>query len=274
MLDVALKSYFLTPASEPKLTNPDEVHEATRGLKVTKTPGPNGIPNRVLKHLLQRVVFLPAQICNAVVLTHHFPQVWKDARLFSILKPGKDPALPSSYWPISLLDTIGKLFEEILLARILHVVSERGLIRDEQFGSRPRHSTSLQLARFVERITRNVGVEGNQRGFLRRGQSFRHLLDRRPPVQTNAPKLPFLHSPQNLILPQGSEFRSVLRDGHVISSRHAGWGSSGWIDLPCPLQSVCQRHALTLAPRRVVPLRGRHGHRGHVRQADVAHQLP
>ena len=28
MVDVALKSYFLTPASEPKLTNPDEVQEA------------------------------------------------------------------------------------------------------------------------------------------------------------------------------------------------------------------------------------------------------
>jgi hypothetical protein len=53
------------------------------------------------------------------------------------------------------LDTLGKIFEKILLARILHEVSERGLLRDEQFGFRPRHSTSLQLARLVERITRN-----------------------------------------------------------------------------------------------------------------------
>ena len=65
--------------------------------------------------------------------------------------------MPSSYRPISLLDTIGKLFEKILLTRILHVVSERSLMRDELFGFRPRHSTSLQLARLVERITRNFG---------------------------------------------------------------------------------------------------------------------
>jgi hypothetical protein len=74
-----------------------------------------------------------------------------------ILKPGNDPALTSSYRPIILLDTIGKLFEKILLARILHEVNLRGQERDEQFGFRPRHSTSLQLARLVERITRNFG---------------------------------------------------------------------------------------------------------------------
>jgi hypothetical protein len=157
MVDVALRSYFLTPASEPKITTPDEVHEAIMGLKDSKAPGPNGIPNRALKHLPQRAVSLLVQIFNAILVTHHFPIGWKHARVFSILKPGKDPALPSSYRPINLLDTIGKLFENILLARILHVVSERGLMRDEQFGFRPRHSTSLQLARLIERITRNFG---------------------------------------------------------------------------------------------------------------------
>jgi hypothetical protein len=103
-----------------------------------------------LKHLPQRAVSFLVQIFNDILLTHHFPLVWKQTRVISILKPGKDLALPSSYRPISLLDTIGKLFENILLARILNEVSERGLMRAEQFGFRPRHSTSLQLARLVE----------------------------------------------------------------------------------------------------------------------------
>ena len=77
--------------------------------------------------------------------------------MISILKPGKDSALPSSYRPITLLDTIGKLFEKILLPRILHEVSERGLMQDEQIGFRPRHSKFLQLDHLVERITRNFG---------------------------------------------------------------------------------------------------------------------
>jgi hypothetical protein len=39
MAEVALRSYFLTPASEHKLTIPDEVQETMRGLKVGKGSG-------------------------------------------------------------------------------------------------------------------------------------------------------------------------------------------------------------------------------------------
>jgi hypothetical protein len=79
MVDVVLRSYFLTPASEPKVTTPDKVQEAIRGLKVSKALGPNGIPNRALKHLPQRAVSLLVQIFNVILLTHHYPTGWKHA---------------------------------------------------------------------------------------------------------------------------------------------------------------------------------------------------
>jgi hypothetical protein len=115
----AMRSYSVAPASEPKLTNPMDVQDAIRGLKLGKTPGPGGIPKRALKNLPLNIVFLSV-LFNVILQTHYFPVVWKHARVFSILKPGEDTALPSSYRPISLLDTIGKLFEKILLYRILH----------------------------------------------------------------------------------------------------------------------------------------------------------
>ena len=49
-VDVALESYLQTPASKPNLSNPDEVREAIRGLKLGKAPGPNGIPNKALQN--------------------------------------------------------------------------------------------------------------------------------------------------------------------------------------------------------------------------------
>jgi hypothetical protein len=71
----------------------------------------------------------------------------------SILKPGKYPT--SYYRPISLLDSISKLFEKILLARDLGEISALGLLLDKQFGLRPRHSMTLQLASVVEGVNRN-----------------------------------------------------------------------------------------------------------------------
>jgi len=53
MVNVGLMSYLLTPASELKLTNPDEVHEAFMGLKFARAPCLNGIPNRIMNLLLQ-----------------------------------------------------------------------------------------------------------------------------------------------------------------------------------------------------------------------------
>ena len=60
MVDVAPMPYFLIPAREPKLTNPDEVNEAIRRLKIRKAPEPNGIQYKTLKHFPQRAVSLLA----------------------------------------------------------------------------------------------------------------------------------------------------------------------------------------------------------------------
>jgi hypothetical protein len=107
-----------------------------------------------LKHLPLSVVSLLVVLFNAIFRKQLFPAAWKHARVFSVLKPGKDPALPSSYRPISLLVTIGKPFEKILLSRILYEVSGRGLFCDEQFGFRPKHSTTLKLTCLVERVSK------------------------------------------------------------------------------------------------------------------------
>jgi hypothetical protein len=71
-------------------------------------------------------------------------------------------------------------------------------------------------------------------------------LSRINPPAYSTPVIPTgVQDELGLTIPPGSDFQSVLPHGHVISSRHAGWGGSGWIHLPCPLQSVCQRHAST-----------------------------
>jgi hypothetical protein len=52
-IDVGLRSYFMAPASNPKLTKPVEAQEANKVLKIGNAPGQNVIPNRALKHTPQ-----------------------------------------------------------------------------------------------------------------------------------------------------------------------------------------------------------------------------
>jgi len=51
MVKVGLISYFLTLASKPKLTNPDENQEAISSLRFSRVLGPNGIRQRALNLL-------------------------------------------------------------------------------------------------------------------------------------------------------------------------------------------------------------------------------
>ena len=86
-------------ASEPLLTKPTEVSKAIAELKVLKAQGPNGVQNWAL-----RIFPRKALIFNVVLKRQHYPAVWKHLRVISLFKPGTNPAVPSYYKPISLLD--------------------------------------------------------------------------------------------------------------------------------------------------------------------------
>jgi hypothetical protein len=45
----------------------------------------------------------------------YFPAQWKVAKIIYILKPGKPPNELIFYWKISLLSTVSKVFEKLLL---------------------------------------------------------------------------------------------------------------------------------------------------------------
>jgi hypothetical protein len=119
--------------SMPPQVNPSEVLQAIRGLKVGKALGPK-CSRQGTETLPKRVATFLTKVFNAVLCRQYFPSAWKHARVVSILKPGNDPTEPSSYRLISLLDTVGKLFEKILLAGVLRELNECRLLCDEQFG--------------------------------------------------------------------------------------------------------------------------------------------
>jgi len=76
-----------------------------------------------------------------------------------ILKPGKNPMDVPSYRPISLLPTISKLLEKLILKKINKDLNPQGGIPNHEFGFRQAHSTVQQCHRVTDII--NKAMETN-----------------------------------------------------------------------------------------------------------------
>ncbi|GBP20110.1 RNA-directed DNA polymerase from mobile element jockey [Eumeta japonica] len=149
----ALKSnsYELVPA----LRNPDNITfedrekaECLANSIERKALGLNGISNKAIKYFFSSILAMLVVIFNACLKNCHFPEVEKDAVLIGIPKPGKPRDLPASSRPISLLSSLGKLYE-----RILYHLIKKGLIIDGQFGFLSHHLYPQQALRLVEYIS-------------------------------------------------------------------------------------------------------------------------
>jgi hypothetical protein len=76
----------------------------------------------------------------------------RNSNVTPILNPGKDPRGPKSYRPISLLSTVSKLFERLILRRLKCHINAYGIYRNEQFEFWEGHSATYQLLRAVKHI--------------------------------------------------------------------------------------------------------------------------
>jgi hypothetical protein len=90
---------------------------------------------KILKELPTLCIQYLIQLFNAILLRGYFPAQWKIAQIILIPKPGKPPHQLSSYQRISLLSIPSKVFEKLLLKRLLPLVEHANLIPNHQFGS-------------------------------------------------------------------------------------------------------------------------------------------
>ena len=136
------------PESEKILIG--EILSIIESLKIKKVPGHDEISNRVIKNIPIVAIEFLRNIYNACLQTSYFPLTWKIGKVVAISKPGKDLSLPGSYRPITLLPTIGKIFEKLLLNRMMDFENENQILINQQFGFRSKHSTTQQVLRITE----------------------------------------------------------------------------------------------------------------------------
>lgn len=145
-------NYFNRSTSEfccNDLADEEELISIIKKLKNKKSPGIDGVNNSLIKKLPSRGIFYLLYIVNACLKISYFPDRWKLGKVTPILKVGKDPTDPSSYRPISLLSSISKILERIILNRINIFLDENNIIPEEQHGFKRKFSTTHQLSKVI-----------------------------------------------------------------------------------------------------------------------------
>lgn len=134
-----------------------ELINIVKHLKMRKAPGIDKIDNILIKNLPFNSFQYLTKIFNACLSFGYFPSIWKTAKIHPIKKPGKNASEAISYRPISLLPTLSKIFEKVILSRLKESVKDK--LINEQFGFREGHSTVHQITRLTEHISAGMNVK-------------------------------------------------------------------------------------------------------------------
>lgn len=128
--------------------SPGEVLKSIESLPDRKATGVDIIGNEALKMLGDIVTPYFEDVFAACLSKGHYPKWLKFSRTILFLKPGKSDDRPTSYRPIALLTSVGKVLEKVIIGRLkraLDALPESCRLPLGQFGGLPGKSTTAAL---------------------------------------------------------------------------------------------------------------------------------
>ena len=109
--DQSSTQYMLNPTNEKcifRYATQDEVVKAINNLENKRSSGHDGISNKVLKSIKNKIAKPLTLIINQLLKTGTFPNAFKKSKITQLFKKG-DSSLLANYRPISLLPTMSKI---------------------------------------------------------------------------------------------------------------------------------------------------------------------
>ena len=107
----------------------------------------------MLKHLPYSHMDFLLHIFNLSWSLHSSPSIWKTSSIISIHKMGKPLDSPASFRPISLTSCVSKLFERIVLSRLLFFLESNFILSPRQASFHPGRSTLDQILYLSQSIS-------------------------------------------------------------------------------------------------------------------------
>mgnify|MGYP000953569661 CR=1 FL=1 len=139
------ESIFLYPATE------QEISDEIKKLNPRKSPGHDCISSKIIQACEPIITKPLTLIFNHSLESSSYPSEMKLAKVLALHKK-KEFCYPKHYRPISLLSCLDKLFEKLLYRRFIKFIEKHNLIILEQYGFLKKHSKTLTLIDFVDKI--------------------------------------------------------------------------------------------------------------------------
>jgi hypothetical protein len=131
----------------------DEISSILKTIAPDKAPGPDSIPNRFLRECRDVLAEPLAKLFQVCLQSSYHPTPFRHSKtvvLIKLQKPAHDVAKVCR--PIALLNTLGKVLEEIFAWRMSALAEEHHLLPTTQMGARPGRSTVTALEMLTEQI--------------------------------------------------------------------------------------------------------------------------
>jgi hypothetical protein len=138
------------PPLETMIIMKEKVKKKLDNLKISKSPGPDGIHTRVLKEVSMSLCTPLARIFETSNKTGLLPEDWKCANITAIYKKG-NKKIAGNYRPISLTSIVCKLMETLVREEIIEHMKRNKLFSKKQFGFISGRSTVLQLLQVLDK---------------------------------------------------------------------------------------------------------------------------
>ena len=126
----------------------DNVSRIIDSLKPKTSSGVDCISNKLIKYVKNVIMEPLTVIINQMLNVGIFPDSLKISKVIPIYKKS-DNTIFSNYRPISLLPSISKIFEKIILEQITTYLDTNNLIHKHQYGFRKNHSTEYAALHIV-----------------------------------------------------------------------------------------------------------------------------
>ena len=133
--------------------SPAEFLVAASNLTPPTATGPDKVAYPMLKHLPRSGIDFLLHIINLSWSSHSFPSIWKTSSIIPIHKMEKPLDSPASFRPISLTSCVSKLFELIILSRLLFFLESNFILSPRQAGFRPGRSTLDQILHLSQSVS-------------------------------------------------------------------------------------------------------------------------